>query len=262
MGRTLAIVNQKGGVAKTTTCLSLGACLAEQGRRVLLIDLDPQMNLSVCAGVRDPLDDGGIVDWLAQALGLRATHPPLVPISLLPNGLHLLPGDPSLVTLEQRLLEVPSYELGLRKMLNAIASDYEYVLVDCSPSLGPLTIMALTAAQHVVIPVPADYLAAWGLMQLITTIEAVKGRTNPSLDYSLLCVMFDRRNGISHSMLARLRASFSDRLWKMVIGLDTRVREAAAAGEPILRYAPKSRAAQHYRQWAQEILAYFEASDV
>jgi len=258
MGRTIAIVNQKGGVAKTTTCLSLGACLAEQGHRVLLIDLDPQMNLSVCVGVRDPLEDGSVVDWLAHGLDPHDDNARFTLIALPPDGLTLLPGDPGLVSLERRLVEVPGYEFGLRNAINSVASDYDYILIDCSPSLGPLTLMALTAAQHVVVPVPADYLAAWGLMQLITTIEAVKERTNPVLDYSLLCVMFDRRNSISHSMLERLRASFADRLWQTVIGLDTRLREAAAAGEPILRYAPKSRAAQHYRQWAREILAFFE----
>jgi chromosome partitioning protein len=258
MSRVLAIVNQKGGVAKTTTCLSLGASLAEQGRRVLLVDLDPQMNLSVSAGVREPLDEGSILDWLTRGLKEDGNHRSFMPLNLRPDGLALVSGDPELVALERQLPGMTRYEFGLRDALEDVAADYDYVLIDCSPSLGPLTVMALTAVHHVVIPVTADYLAAWGLVQLITTVEKIRERTNPILDYSLLCVMFDRRNGISHAMLERLRGSFGERLWHTVIGLDTRLREAAAAGEPIVCYAPKSRAAQQYRQLAQEMMAFFE----
>lgn len=258
MSCILAIVNQKGGVAKTTTCLSLGASLAEQGQRVLLIDLDPQMNLSVSAGVREPPDEGGIVAWLTWGLKEHGDHRPFMPLGLHPHGLALVSGDPELAALERQLPGMARYEFGLHNLLKGVASDYDYVLIDCSPSLGPLTVMALTAAHHVVIPVTADYLAAWGLMQLITTIETIKEHMNLILEYSLLCVMFDRRNGISRVMLERLQGSFGDRLWRTVIGLDTRLREAAVAGEPIVCYAPKSRAAQQYRQLAQEIMAFFE----
>lgn len=261
MSRIIAIVNQKGGVAKTTTCLSLGASLNELGRRILLVDLDPQANLSVCAGVRDSSEeDAGLADFLDRALqksdNLRAVFHP-VPLQ---QGLDLIPGDPALVLVENRARGVDGYEYALSEALRVFEPHYDYILMDCSPSLGPLTLMALTAAHHALIPLQADYLAAWGVMQLIATIEAVYQRTNPHLEYSLLCVMYDRRNNISRQMLERLQQSFPERLWNVVIGLDTRLREAVAVGEPITRYAPKSRAAQQYRDLARAFLAHFEGS--
>ncbi|MCX8024917.1 MAG: AAA family ATPase, partial [Thermanaerothrix sp.] len=141
MSHILAIVNQKGGVAKTTTCLSLGASLAERGLRVLLVDLDPQMNLSVSAGVREPLDQGGIVDWLTWGLKERGSSWAFMPFSLRPEGLALISGDPELVTLERQLLGMARYEFGLHNLLEDVAANYDYVLIDCAPSLGPLTVM-------------------------------------------------------------------------------------------------------------------------
>jgi chromosome partitioning protein len=260
MSLVIAVVNQKGGVGKTTTCLSLGASLNELGKRVLLVDLDPQVNLSVCAGVRDSEEDFGFADFLDDALQKNSEISAAIhPVSL-HRGLDLIPGDPTLVLVENRARGLEGYEYALSKAMRIFETRYDYILIDCSPSLGPLTLMALTAAHHALVPLQADYLAAWGVMQLAATIEAVHQRTNPHLEYSLLCVMYDRRNNISRQMLERLRESFSDHLWDVVIGLDTRLREAVAVGEPITRYAPKSRAAQQYRELARAFLRHFEGS--
>lgn len=257
MSRVIAICNQKGGVAKTTTCLSLGACLVEAGHSTLIVDLDPQSNLSIASGVGEDSEQSSITDLLSAASSggqiddQEAIHPTNYP------GLDLLSADTGLAVLEREVYEVAGYETLLSNLLRSFQNRYEYILLDCSPSLGSLTIMALTAAHRVVVPVHCDYLAAWGVIRLVETIDAVRERTNPGLDYDLLVTMYDRRNSISQEVLSRLKERFEGHLYETMIGVDTRLRESVVNGEPVISYAPRTRASLQYRAMAQEILQKF-----
>lgn len=253
MANVVAISNQKGGVAKTTTCISLGASLVESGRKTLLIDLDPQANLSLSLGIHD--DDVGetISDVLETIINPRKiTWEELVQSTSL-EGLDVVPSDSRLWTVERLISEVKGYESELKKITERWLNDYDYILIDCSPSLGPLTIMALTAANRVVIPIQTEFLAAVGLVRLIETIDAVKEHTNPTLDFNLLAVMYDQRNGICREVLQKLQENFSAKLFGTVIGVDTRLKECVATGQPINQYDPKTRATQQYAQLAGEL---------
>jgi chromosome partitioning protein len=253
MFHVVAISNQKGGVAKTTTCISLGACLAGLGKKVLLIDLDPQANLSLSLGIHDDVVEETISDVLETALNPRKLNwaEIIKPTSL--EGLFVIPSDARLWTIERMISEKAGYEVELTKILARWKNDFDYVLFDCSPSLGPLTIMALTAAERVLIPIQTEFLAAVGLVRLIDTVEAVKEHTNPSLDFSLLAVMYDQRNSICRDVLQKLKENFPQKIIKTIIGVDTRLKECVASGQPITQYDPKTRASLQYAQLAGEI---------
>jgi chromosome partitioning protein len=259
MAKTIAISNQKGGVAKTTTSVSLGACLAELGHRTLLVDLDPQASLSVAVGFHEDNNETTITDLLETQLNPK----PLDGSSLIKRttfpGLDVILADARLWTVERLLSEQMDYENVLSRKLAEYAGEYEYLIMDCSPSLGPLTIMALTAAQHVIVPVQTEYLAAFGLMRLLETIDAIHEHTNPDLAYHLLAVLYDQRTAICREVLERLRENFEDHIFETVIGIDTRLRECVVNGEPIIQYDSKTRASQQYRQLAIE---YLEKSEV
>jgi chromosome partitioning protein len=253
MTHVMAISNQKGGVAKTTTCISLGACLVNLGKKTLLIDLDPQANLSLSLGIHDDDIDETISDALETELNPRKLNwnEIIKPTSM--DGLFVLPSDSRLWTIERMISEKSGYELDLARIIERLDKDFDYVLIDCSPSLGPLTIMAFTAAERVIIPIQTEFLAAVGLVRLIETVEAVKEHTNPTLDFSLLAVMYDQRNSICRDVLQKLKENFSQKIVKTVIGVDTRLKECVASGQPITQYDPKTRASQQYAQLAEEI---------
>ncbi len=255
MAHVVAISNQKGGVAKTTTCISLGASLTEAGHKTLLIDLDPQANLSLSLGIHD--DDAGetISDVLETAINPRKIHWDELIKSTSLDGLDVVPSDSRLWTVERLISEMKGYENELKKIVARWHETYEYILVDCSPSLGPLTIMALTAANRVIIPIQTEFLAAVGLVRLIETVDAVKEHTNPLLDFNLLAVMYDQRNGICREVLEKLQENFSAKLFNTVIGVDTRLKECVATGQPITQYDPKTRATQQYSLLAGELEA-------
>jgi len=260
MTQIIAISNQKGGVGKTTTCASLGACLAEKDARVLLVDLDSQASLSVALGKAGSLSELSIADLLDTAPGSDEISPAEIihPTSL--TGLDIILGDPRLAVVEHLLPAQNGYEYLLKNHLEHIAQGYDYVLLDCSPSLGPLTIMALTCANQVIVPVQPDFLAAWGIMRLLETIEAVHERTNPHLRHRILPLMYDQRNTINREMLKRMQENFAGNIFKNVIGIDTRIRECAVAGEPVTQYAPSTRASKQYRQAANEYLQWIATS--
>ncbi|WP_075062370.1 ParA family protein [Ornatilinea apprima] len=261
MTQTIAISNQKGGVGKTTTCASIGAALVKKGARVLLVDLDSQASLSVALGQAVHLNDESIADLLDTSPSSGELSPAdLIHPTSLP-GLDIALGDPRLAVVEHHLPEQTGYEHLLKNHLQSLAAGYDFVLQDCSPSLGPLTIMALTAANQVIVPVQPDYLAAWGIMRLMETIEAVHQRTNPHLQYRILAVMYDQRNTITREMLNRLQQNFNGRIFKTIIGVDTRVRECAVTGEPLLQYAPSTRASKQYLQAAGEYLQWIGSSE-
>jgi chromosome partitioning protein len=269
MGQIVAISNQKGGVAKTTTCLSLGACLAELGQRTLVVDLDSQANLTLAAGL-DP--DVYELEWTLSDLlePFGAASPPFPPASggerggaviqpTLMEGLDILPADVRLASVERWLNEQDDYETILAQILELWQADgrrvYDYILLDCPPSLSPLTLMALTAAQSALIPVQCEYYAARGLSRMLDVVAAVRERTNPDLTCHLLATLYDQRNRICQGVLAQLRVNFPDWLLDTVIGVDTRLRECPAAGEPIILYDSHTRASRQYRQLAREFHA-------
>jgi len=253
MTSVIAISNQKGGVAKTTTCISLGAGLAASGKKTLLLDLDPQANLSISLGIADDSMEETISDALETALNSRKVNwAGLVqPTSL--EYLDLIPSDARLWTVERMISEKRGYEGELARLLEKWEQEYEYILLDCSPSLGPLTIMALTASRMVIVPIQTEFLAAVGLVRLIETIDAVKEHTNPVLDFHLLAVMYDQRNGICRDVLQKLRENFPQKLFNTVIGVDTRLKECVATGQPVIQYDPKTRASQQYTLLAEEL---------
>lgn len=253
MAQVVAISNQKGGVAKTTTSISLGACLTDRGRRTLLVDLDPQSNLSLSLGHHDDAPGETVCDALETALNPRKVDwDSLVrPTSL--ENLDVIPSDARLWTVERLITEKHGYEYELKNLLSHWQKAYDYILIDCSPSLGPLTVMALTAANRVIIPIQTEFLAVVGLVRLIETIDAVREHTNPNLEFNLLAVMFDQRNGICRDVLTKLQENFSAKMFSTVIGVDTRLKECVAVGQPITQYDPKTRAAQQYAMLADEL---------
>lgn len=253
MSKILAISNQKGGVAKTTTCMSLGAGLAELQQRVLIVDLDSQANLTLAAGLDDHELPWSVVDLFNPGDGeaAEAQANAIFPTSV--DGLDILPADLRLAALERYLYDEPGYEYLLDKILSQWQNTYDYILLDCPPSLGAITLMALTAAQMVLVPVQCEYYAARGLSRLLDIVSEVQKRTNPGLKYHLLATLYDRRNNICRTVLEQLQTHFSTAIFETVIGVDTRLRESPATGEPVLVYAPRTRAATQYRQLAQEI---------
>jgi chromosome partitioning protein len=253
MVQVIAISNQKGGVAKTTTSISLGACLTDRGKKTLLIDLDPQANLSLSLGIQEESVDETISDVLETALNPRKIKwDELIRTTSL-EGMDVIPSDARLWTVERMISEKFSYETELANLITRWKNSYDFIIIDCSPSLGPLTIMALTAATRVLIPIQTEFLAAVGLVRLIETIDAVREHTNPHLDFSLLAVMYDQRNSICRDVLQKLKENFPKKLLNTVIGVDTRLKECVASGQPINQYDPKTRASQQYSVLAEEI---------
>jgi chromosome partitioning protein len=253
MAQTVAISNQKGGVAKTTTCLSLGACLAELGYRVLVIDMDTQSHLTIAAGF-DPNElTWTIVDLLDTVTGTLPEAKAGVVQPSRVEGLDILPADVRLASTERLLYDQEGYEMSLARVLAPWQEEYNYILFDCPPSLGGLTLMALTAAQYILVPVQCEYFAIRSLNRLLDIITVVQERTNSDLSYHLVATMYDQRNSICRQVLNQLQTHFPEWLLDTVIGVDTRLRECPATGEPIILYAPHTRASQQYRQLAQEL---------
>lgn len=253
MAKILAISNQKGGVAKTTTTMSLGAGLAEQNQRVLVVDLDSQANLTMAAGFDDHELPASLVDLFNPVEDTAETATSASIYSTEMDGLDILPADVRLAALERYLYDEPGYEYLLKKILAQWQKTYDYILLDCPPSLGAITLMALTAAQMVLVPVQCEYYAARGLTRLLEIVAEVQKRTNPTLTYRLLATLYDRRNNICRSVLEQLQGHFPEAIFETIIGVDTRLRESPATGEPVLMYAPRTRASEQYRLLTQEV---------
>ncbi len=251
-GRIIAMCNQKGGVGKTTTTINLGAALAEYGRRVLLVDFDPQGALSVGLGVNPHELDRTVYNLLMDR-GVEADD-----ILLKTNtaGMDLLPSNIDLSAAEVQLVGEVAREQTLGRGLESIAKDYDYVLIDCQPSLGLLAVNALTAADGVIIPLECEFFALRGVALLMDTISKVTERLNPELELDgILATMFDSRTTHGREVLARVVEAFGDRVYHTVISRTIRFPETTVAGEPITSYATKSTGAEAYRQLAREVLA-------
>ena len=252
----IAVSNQKGGVGKTTSTLNLGAALREMGKRVLLVDLDPQGSLAVAAGILD-VDSVGISigDLLiARAQGSSASITDAIVTS--PSGLELVPGNSMLSAAEITLAGAQQREAVLTNTLTPILDRYDYVLIDCLPSLGLMAINALRAATGVVIPVQADFLAVQGLAQILETIGAVRQQLNPGLAiYGVLLTMVDKRKGHAQRVVGTVRHSLKGQVpvFDTEIAQHVALKEAAEAGQSILRYQGRSAAADMYRDLAREV---------
>lgn len=253
MPKIVALSNQKGGVAKTTSCISIAAAMAEDGKRVLMLDLDPQANLTTACGF-DPDE----LEWTIADLLINDESEPTPPISeiiqsTVMEGLDILPADMRLAALERQLYNQVGYENRLKELVN-LTTLYEVILIDCPPSMGALTLMGLSAADLAVVPVQCEYFASRGLMQLLEIVNVVKEQTNPGLRYHLFASMYDQRNLVSRQVLDSLQDHFAENMFETIIRIDTRIRESVMVGEPIQMYAPRTRAADEYRALAQEII--------
>jgi len=251
MTTTIAVSNQKGGVAKTTTCLSLGACLAELKQNVLLIDLDPQANLTISLGLKPENLHRAVDEALlgnASLVSVSRESPVF--------GLDIVPANRTLIVLDKVLYGRPGYQFHLKKGLDGMGEDfYDFVLIDCPPSFGTLTLNALTAAELLIIPVQCDYYAAYSLRHYIKLIQQVRENANPWLTYRVLVTMYDRRNKICRVILEQMRRGLERVLFTAIIEVDTKLRESPAFGQPITQYAPGTRATQQYRALAEELMS-------
>jgi len=249
--RIIALCNQKGGVGKTTTTISLGAALAEYGRRVLVVDFDPQGALS--AGLGMPSHD--VVTIYDLLLGRETDSRKAVMATNTPN-LHLIPANIDLSAAEVHLVNEVAREQILARVLRPLLGDYDVILVDCQPSLGLLTVNALTAAHGVLIPLECEYFALRGVALLVETIEKVKDRLNPAIQLDgILATMYDARTLHSREVLERVVETFGDQVFETVIGRTVKFPDATVAGAPITSYAPDHPAAEAYRQLARELIA-------
>ena len=246
----IAISNQKGGVGKTTTCVSLGAALVERGQEVLVVDLDPQANLSLALGASPTGRHRTLTDTLlGNHSAISVSRETALP------GLDLLPANDDLRLAERFLHVRENYAQTLSRVL-AQATSYQMTLCDCPPALGALTLNALTAAQLLLIPTQCEYFSAHGLNKVLELVRQVRESTNPHLSYRILVTLFDRRNRVHHSIHAQLQEAFGEALLESVIDIDTKLRETPLFGLPITSYAPNSRAALQYRALAEELMHY------
>ncbi|MBP7687722.1 MAG: ParA family protein [Thermoflexales bacterium] len=252
MTSIIAIGNQKGGVAKTTTCLSLGASLAELGQTVLLIDADPQGSLTLSLGVQPDEMRRSLEDALLGNASLMS-----VSRETSVFGLDLVPAGRGLLTVDKILYSRANYEYNLKNVLAALPLRvYDTVLIDCPPTLATLTLNALTAAELLMIPMQCEYYAAHALRQVIELVKAVRARTNPQLKYRVLVTMYDRRNNISRVIYEQLQQGVGALLFKTVIEVDTKLRESPVYHQPVTVYAPTTRGAEQYRALARELTSH------
>jgi chromosome partitioning protein len=248
----LAMCNQKGGVGKTTSTINLGAALAEYGRRVLLVDFDPQGALSVGLGVQPHQLEQTIYNVIME----RDVEVQDVVRRTKVDGMDLLPSNIDLSAAEVQLVAEVGREQTLRRVLHPLINDYDFVLVDCQPSLGLLTVNALAAADAVIIPLECEFFSLRGVALLIDTIDKVRERLNPKLEISgILATMFDPRTLHSREVMARVVEAFGEVVFDSVINRTVRFPETTVAGEPITRWAPRSTGAKAYRALAREVIA-------
>lgn len=246
----IAIANAKGGVAKTTTALSLSASLSELDNKVLMIDLDPHANLSLYSGIKRNEIEHSIADVFLGSETISS-----VKMSTPMNKVDIAPSNHELSLAESHLIVRENYEHILKNSLDGV-DDYDLIILDCPPTLGTLTRNALTAADMLIIPTQPEYFSTNALRDMLYLIRNIRQRSNPNLRYRVVVTMLDRRNRVHKDLAQHIRTAFGQALFDATIEVDTRLRESAVIGQPITTYAPQSRSAGQYRELALELRQY------
>ena len=251
MGKIIALANQKGGVGKTTTTINLGASLAALDKKVLIVDADPQANASSGLGIDIRNINSSIYECIIDKTD---TAEAILPTEV-PN-LFIIPSHIDLVGAEIEMLSFENREKVLKEILVKIKADYDFILIDCSPSLGLITVNALTAADSVVIPVQCEYFALEGISKLLNTIKIIKSKLNPELEIEgFVLTMYDARLRLSNQVYDEVKKHFGDMVFTTVIQRNIKLSEAPSYGQPVLLYDPESKGSQNHIQLAQEIIA-------
>jgi chromosome partitioning protein len=250
MARIICVANQKGGVGKTTTSVNLAAALTELGKRVLIVDMDPQGNASSGLGVkRYENQENNIYQVL---IGEKTIHEAIQTTQM--SSLQIVPANPDLVGAEIELVDMPQREYRLKAALQQVGHIYQYILIDCPPSLGLLTVNSLSAAETFLVPLQCEYYALEGLSQLLNTAGLIKKSLNPELRIEgIVLTMFDARNNLSHQVVSEIQSHFGEKVFSAIIPRNVRLSEAPSHGQTIFQYDPKSIGAKKYRELAEEL---------
>lgn len=251
MGKVIAIANQKGGVAKTTTAVNLSACMAKLGKKVLLVDTDPQGNATSGLGINRLEIKRCIYDVLVNGVPLDKI---LIPTEI--ENLVVIPSTIQLAGAEVELVSVISREVRLKKALEPVINNFDYIIIDCPPSLGLLTLNSLTAAESILIPIQCEYYALEGLSQLMNTIKLVRKHLNADLAIEgVVMTMYDARTNLSNQVVNEVKKFFSEKVFKSIIPRNVRLSEAPSFGKPVINYDPHSKGAEMYMSLAKEVIS-------
>lgn len=254
MAKIIAIANQKGGVGKTTTAVNLSACLAYKGKKVAIIDIDPQGNTTSGLGIDKKTIGKSIYDVLINDENINAAL-----IDTVLENLKLCPSNIQLVGAEIELVSVISRETKLKEAIQEIKKDFNFIFIDCPPSLGLLTLNALTAADTILVPIQCEYFALEGLSQLMNTVKLVQRHLNPAIDVEgVVLTMFDARTNLSIQVVEEVKKYFKNKVYQTIIPRNVRLSEAPSFGLPIILYDAKSKGAECYLELAQEVIDYSE----